>query len=666
MRKYAILSLAVLILFGLATSAAAVQVMKVSANTQPDGTLITVQLDGQAYHQVSFFENKLVIEIDDAQFFFPTQTLDFADQQVDKIKIAQFSKKPDVVRVVVDLVGQPAGPERYKNLSASGQDIIKIQVLPPAKTEAKPMGAAEPSPPAKPTSASPEKPTTVAAQPEKPAPVSLEKPKTVAAQPTKPESASTTVAAPPPAKLPEPVAKVAETIAKISVNEIQVTAGQSTTLDLDRTVTNVAVGDPLIADFVIINPREILVNGKKEGATSLTLWYSQGRTNYRVIVTKVPSYYLTRSFKLSHIKLETTEFANDTVITKTDEAMVGELDRMLSETISKDKYSINTRLGTVTVHGSPGDVAAVESLFKKIDVPRQQLIIECQVLEIKKTVGQEIGLTWIGQAGKTIGSFSTSATNPPKIYSAYPKGPGIDPETGQPGVAVDPATGRPLTMPSAVEAGAVVPKTLPAVTNPFPAIIDDSYDVKMNTPISALGAGGGIIYDSRATAASMLMAQLSALETDNKAKLLANPRLATIDGQTSLILVGQKVPIIQKTVDAVTVQYIDIGVKLAITPRVGANGEILTWLRTEASGIAGYQGDYPLISSREAQAEVRLRDGQTLIIGGLLQKDDTKVDVKVPLLGDLPIVGFLFRGKKDTNTDTEIIITITPRLLGTD
>lgn len=606
----------------------AARLVNIRTESAPGQTVVVLELDQPAAYKISCLDNKLIIDVPETFFACPSATFQTDSGLVARIRSSQFSWKPPVARVVIDLTAE-AGEGRYKDLTQAGDKTIRVAVLAPDK---KPAVAPEIKPPV--------------VTENKTAPSIQVKTEVI----DKPQPKMEKIKAAPP---------------KDEWAEIKLSLGSSKTLDLPGPASNIAVGDPAVADFVIISSKELLLNGKKEGATNLTIWYSWGKKVSQVVVSKQPESYLTKNFKLSNISLEKTQYDGQLVTTKTDETMFNELERVFSSLLSKDKYSINTRLGTVTVQGTPEDIKAAEKLLAKIDLPRPQVIIEAQVIEINKTAAAEIGLTWIGQAGKTIGSFSTNATSPPQIYSNYPKAPGLDPATGKTGVQVDPVTGLPLILPSPDTVGETIPKTIGPVYAPFPGgVIDDSYKLAASNPISALGAGGGIIYDSRSTAASMLMAQLSALESDGKARLLANPRLVVLDGQTSLILVGQKVPVINHTVEGTTVQYIEIGVKLAITPRIGDKGEINTWLRTEASSISGYVGDYPLISSREAEAEVRLKEGQTLVIGGLLQTSDNKTDTKVPLLGDLPILGFLFRGKVDKKAETEIVITITPHLIG--
>ncbi|SJZ86045.1 LysM peptidoglycan-binding domain-containing protein [Selenihalanaerobacter shriftii] len=167
-------------------------------------------------------------------------------------------------------------------------------------------------------------------------------------------------------------------------------------------------------------------------------------------------------------------------------------------------------------------------------------------------------------------------------------------------------------------------------------------------------------------------AALDLLESNGDATLLANPQIATIDGEKASINISDKVPIITTvTTDKEVrdkVEFKDIGIKLAITPRVTNNGKIIVKVKPEVSTISGYvnsgTNSYPQISTRKAETMIRIQDGKTIAIGGLIKDKEIKNLAKVPLLGDLPILGKLFQNKSTTNRKSELIIFITPKIIG--
>lgn len=162
-------------------------------------------------------------------------------------------------------------------------------------------------------------------------------------------------------------------------------------------------------------------------------------------------------------------------------------------------------------------------------------------------------------------------------------------------------------------------------------------------------------------------ATLDALVTTENAKILANPRVAVLDGQTANILIGDKLPVETKSlsngVQQVTVSYIDVGIKLEVTPWVNEDGVITTKLVPEVSTNIATAGSNPSIRTRQAQTTLRVRNGETIVIGGLIQNEVHRNMSKIPLLGDLPIVGRLFKSSSKEKFETELVIFITPKII---
>ncbi|NLN77048.1 MAG: type II secretion system protein GspD [Armatimonadetes bacterium] len=166
---------------------------------------------------------------------------------------------------------------------------------------------------------------------------------------------------------------------------------------------------------------------------------------------------------------------------------------------------------------------------------------------------------------------------------------------------------------------------------------------------------------------------LSALKTSENTRLLAQPNISVIDGGYADILLGERIlfpklvsytqlgtPIYDKEEERV-------GIYLQIAPRISEDDEITLSLYPQVSLVTGYlttqAGDYPQISTREARTTVSVKSGATLAIGGLIKDEEIKNAEKIPLLGDLPIIGGFFRHNKNTKVRTEIVIFLTPRIV---
>jgi type II secretory pathway component GspD/PulD (secretin) len=122
--------------------------------------------------------------------------------------------------------------------------------------------------------------------------------------------------------------------------------------------------------------------------------------------------------------------------------------------------------------------------------------------------------------------------------------------------------------------------------------------------------------------------------------------------------------IIEGTADSTN--YEEVGVKLRITPLINSDGYITTEISPEVSSVTGFTGtnnDLPIVATRQAKTTVRLKDGNSVIIGGLLSEERTNQTTKIPLLGDIPILGYLFRHQSIRVTKKDLVIEITPRIL---
>ncbi len=171
-------------------------------------------------------------------------------------------------------------------------------------------------------------------------------------------------------------------------------------------------------------------------------------------------------------------------------------------------------------------------------------------------------------------------------------------------------------------------------------------------------------------------AAVEALLTDGNGKLLANSKVVTLDGEPAEIFAGQTVPVVITSLQGqsgggalqtVQLEKIDVGVRLNITPRVGDDNLITTLVKPEVSSIVGFVGpdnDLPQTATRRANSLVRVRDGEKIYMGGLLSEEKHKTVKKVPLLGSLPLIGGLFQHTRDDVQRTDLIIEITPHIVG--
>ena len=290
--------------------------------------------------------------------------------------------------------------------------------------------------------------------------------------------------------------------------------------------------------------------------------------------------------------------------------------RGLSDNIQVDRGG--NRLIVVT---SPRIIADMQAVVATMDQPARQVMLEARVIEVSTDGLKKLGVDWnlLNRQGFTFIEGTDAPT-----FTGNLEEPG--PLTEAPGVPGTPGTGDVWKLGNF--------SRLPKVFRVF----------------------------------------LDALIQDGNAKVLASPKLVTLNGKEASMLSGTRIPYqTNQTVFAggaaaptTSVQHEEVGIKLAITPLINADGYITVRIRPEVSSISGFRGpsaDLPVVATRQAETTVRLKDGNSVVIGGLLSEESTVNTTKVPLLGDIPLLGWMFRHQKVTTAKRDLVIEVTPRLL---
>lgn len=198
------------------------------------------------------------------------------------------------------------------------------------------------------------------------------------------------------------------------------------------------------------------------------------------------------------------------------------------------------------------------------------------------------------------------------------------------------------------------------------------------TPLASTSGGALTVADLRnlnstTTGASIGALTINAKKTDSDANILANPRIRARNREKAKILIGERVPNITATSTATgfvaeSINYVDVGLKLEVEPTIYLDGEVAIKVALEVSSIISQvqtkQGSVAFqIGTRNAQTVLRLKDGENQVLAGLINDEDRRTAYKVPGLGEVPVVGRLFGSQNDDASKTEIVLSITPRIL---
>lgn len=286
---------------------------------------------------------------------------------------------------------------------------------------------------------------------------------------------------------------------------------------------------------------------------------------------------------------------------------------------SKRVY-VNPEVNALVLYGTPAEYERVKNLLATLDVELKQVSVEAKILAIDKNESKNLGVEWM---------WSTLPQYPEHDRDSYTR-------TNSDGV----------------------------VTH----YEENTYTRKSNDQ-----TGYGIIRFGRSHEGYPFEfyygAKINALVTDGKAKILSRPNVTTIQGREAVINVGSSVPVpkISSTNTATTteIEYRDAGIILRYTPRINADGTITAKIHTEVSTpqYVADMGAYRF-NTRSAETTVTVRDGEPMIIGGLIGAEEEKSVSKIPFMGDLPILGALFRNHRKSKSESELIIFLTAHVLG--
>jgi len=285
--------------------------------------------------------------------------------------------------------------------------------------------------------------------------------------------------------------------------------------------------------------------------------------------------------------------------------------RLLS---SRGSVIAEPRTNQLFVTDIPSKLEQVQQLIAKLDVAVRQVLIEARIVEASDTFGKSLGVRLGGKP------FSVNGNNNSSFGSTYTAG-----STG--------ATGNDFVQ-------------LPAVgQNGFAA---STFAVSL--------------FNSAAT--RFLNLEISAAEADGKGKIVSSPRIVTADQVKALIEQGTELPYQQATSSGATsIAFRKANLKLEVTPQITPEGNIILNVDVNKDSVGRSTTNGFAIDTKHIQTQVLVENGGTVVIGGIFEQNDREDVTKVPLLGDLPAIGNLFKTKTRTATKSELLVFITPRVL---
>jgi type IV pilus assembly protein PilQ len=324
-------------------------------------------------------------------------------------------------------------------------------------------------------------------------------------------------------------------------------------------------------------------------------------------------------------------------IIKVNFANATDLQKMIMEKEKEGKAFLSpqgtvkadTRTNTLIIQDVRSNLEEVEQLIRELDSPTPQVLIEARVVQATTTFARAIGVQWGGSYNATPGQtwhYGLTGNNP-NASAGW-------------GFSANPPT--PLTMPSNF------------VVN-FPASTT-------NTPSGGMGISFGKLTGNLVN----LDFRLQLGETDGSTKVIARPKLATLDNQEAHVKQGEKIPYETTSQAGTQVQFIDAVLQLKVKPHVTPDGSILMTVKVNRDARGSFRSpvnQVPSIDTREAETQVLVTDGETLVIGGIYETETQETETGIPWLMKVPILGWLFKSQEKLSTKKELLIFLTPSVI---
>ncbi|MFC1631605.1 tetratricopeptide repeat protein [Candidatus Omnitrophota bacterium] len=275
---------------------------------------------------------------------------------------------------------------------------------------------------------------------------------------------------------------------------------------------------------------------------------------------------------------------------------------------SQGDMKINEVANSLIITDFPMNIKKVKGLLDKTDLAPQQVLIEAKIVDITSTDLEALGITFDTDYQPGQGIFGRDTSHAETTKATFTMG-------------------------------------------------EQSSDL----------AGGQFVLDNLTFKDLTVTATIDALVKEGKANLLATPSIAVLNGQEARIVIGERYPYKERTQTTTgtteTTKFVDIGTTLRVTPQINQDSYITMRIHPEVSSLYASLDAGPRITTREADTTVRIKEGETLVIGGLIKQQDDRSRERIPILGDIPLLGAVFSRRERDVEQKELAVFITPTIL---
>jgi pilus assembly protein CpaC len=416
-----------------------------------------------------------------------------------------------------------------------------------------------------------------------------------------------------------PAARAQQNIAiaaPVHTASVRVTVGKTEDVRTDQTFANITVGDPDVADVSPLTDHSLSILGKKIGTTRVTVYDADHKA--------VGIFDIEVSYDISRLAAEIDHFTGGGIKVSSING------RILLSGSSPDAVTLD-KVVQIAGQFGPDPINTVQVMQP------QQIELEVRFIEVDRNAGRDLGVQW-NAFGNSVLANTGSGLPASQLPITQPNGAFQQPAYAGAGLGGPNVTANSLPISPVVAAGVL------SGAAPFGFLVGQL--------------------------SNKLQIEVNALESKGAARLLAEPNLVTLSGETASFLAGGQIPIPEVGATGTpSFGFQPYGVGLSFTPTVLRNGVINLIVKPEVSEIDKSNGVtvagtfVPGLTTRKASTTLELHDGQSFMLGGLLQSDGTNNIDQLPWVGDLPVLGALFRSTDYQKQETDLVILVTPHIV---
>ncbi|WP_068546296.1 type II secretion system secretin GspD [Thalassotalea crassostreae] len=374
---------------------------------------------------------------------------------------------------------------------------------------------------------------------------------------------------------------------------------------------------------------------------------SQARERIRKLIERLDSELETsgntRVYYLKYAKAKDLV----SVLQSVSETMKSSISGSSSKSTSKASRSTSNRdisieshddTNTLVITAEPDMLRSLEGVIRQLDIRRAQVLVEAIIVEVFESDGAQLGVQWFHEEG----GFTQFNNGVVPISNVAAGAIAAEGEEGNTVTTID-GNGNPVT-----------------TKNPD---TDGDYTILAQLLGNVSGMMFGVVEDNWG-------AIVQAVSSDVNSNILATPSITTLDNEEAYFIVGQEVPIITGSATGSnnanpfqTVDRKEVGIKLKVTPQVNEGSGVQLTIEQEVSSVSGATGVDIAINKREIKTTVMADNGATIVLGGLIDEDVQESQQKVPILGDIPIIGALFRSTSSTTRKRNLMVFLRPTII---